>query len=249
MSGHSKWSKVKHQKEATDAVKGKIFTKMANAIIIAVGHGGGTDPASNFKLRLAIDRARSVNMPREKIDRAIERGKGTGTQEVLEELLYEAFGPSGVGILIETATNNKQRTVAELKNILDRSGGHLAQIGTVTHMFEHGGLIRVGRSGKTADELMEAAIQCGAIDIDVDGSEAEIFTTAESVHEVKVKLEELGIPVSSFELYFRPRVAIPLSDRPTAEKLLRLLSTLEEFEDVQKVCANFDIPDEYLYHS
>ncbi|MBI2616808.1 YebC/PmpR family DNA-binding transcriptional regulator [Candidatus Gottesmanbacteria bacterium] len=247
MSGHSKWSKVKHQKEQTDSVKAKIFTKMTNAIIIAVRQGGGvTDPIANVRLRLAIDRARLANMPKDKIERALQRGKGEGAEGEVEEAIYEAFGPGGVGIIIEAVTNNKQRTVAGIKNVLDHEGGNLAQSGSVAHMFELVGLIRVLEQGKTSDEIMEAAIDGGAIDIDTEGEENDIYTQASKLHEVKETISARGISISSSELYYRPKIVVPVTNKETASKLLRLLTNLEELEDVHTVFANFDIPNEFL---
>lgn len=247
MSGHSKWSKVKHQKEATDAVKGKVFTKLANAIIIAVREGGGvTSPETNFKLRLAIERARSANIPKENIERAIQKGKGAVSGEGLSEVVYEAFGPGGVGIIIQAATDNKQRTVAELKNLLERSGGVLATSGAVSHFFEFVGLITLPKGEKSYDEIMEGALNAGATDLEETGQQVEIYTPSHDVHKVKENLVTFGFPVSSFELFYRPKTLIPITDPSTAGRILHLLSTLEERDDVQKVFANFDIPDAYL---
>lgn len=250
MSGHSKWSKVKHQKEATDAVKGKIFTKLANAIIIAVKQGGGiADPGGNIKLRLAIEKARASNMPREKIERAIERGKGSALEDNLEESLYEGFGPNGVGIIIETASNNKQRTVAELKNVLERHGGRLATSGSVAHLFNFVGLITVSKNGKTFDDIMAQAINAGAIDLEDLGNTVDIYTNHADLHKVKEILSAGGLSISASELFYRPNTTIPVSDQASAKKVLSLLNNLEEVEDVQKVFANFDIPDELLTSS
>ena len=247
MSGHSKWSKVKHQKEATDAVKGKIFTKLANAITLAVKQSGGnTDSGSNFKLRLVIEKARMYNMPKDKIERSLERGKGKTSDVQIEEGVYEAFGPGGVGILIEAATDNKQRTVSELKNVLERGGGVLATTGAVSHFFQYVGLIHVPKNGNSFEKIMEVAIASGAIDIEDDSETVEIYTSSADVHKIKEMVEAQGLPVSSFELYYKPITLIPVSNRNSAEKVLRLLSSLEEIDDVQKVFANFDIPDEFI---
>lgn len=247
MSGHSKWSKVKHQKEATDAVKGKVFTKLATAIIIAVRDGGGgTDPEVNFKLRLAIEKARSFNVPKENIERAIVKGKGAASPEELVEAVYEAFGPGGVGIIIEAATDNKQRTVSELKNILERSGGVLGTTGSVSHFFKLVGLITILKGEKNYDEIMEGAIAAGASDLEEEEENVEIYTEPGNLHKVKEALIQANFPVSSFELVFRPITTIPITDPNVARHILKLLATLEEREDVQKVFANFDIPDEYL---
>ncbi len=248
MSGHSKWSKIKHQKEVTDATRGKIFTKLANAIIIAVREGGGiTDPVANFRLRLAIEKARSFNMPKEKIERAIERATGKNAENAMEQVVYEAFGPGGVGLIIEAVTNNKQRTVSEVKNILERGGGRLATQGAVSHFFRYMGLLTIEKKGKSFDELFEIAINSGASDIeDLDEETINVYTEPTSLHKVKEKITEQGIAVSSFELCYRPITIVPVEERSKAEAVLKLISSLEEMEDVHKVYANFDIPEEYL---
>lgn len=249
MSGHSKWSKVKHQKEATDKAKGKIFTKLTNAIIVAVKEGGGvTDPLSNFKLRLIIEKARSFNMPKENIDRAVEKAAGIGSNDAIQEVMYEAFGPEGIGIIIEAVTNNKQRTVSDLKNILEKGGGVLAASGSIAHLFDHVGRISIPRNGKTFDEVMEQAVNAGAIDIEDTEDEFEVYTTPSSLHKIKESLQSSGISVSYFELYYRPKTVIPIQDKSKAQQILQLLSSIEEFDDVQKVFANFDIPDQYTQH-
>lgn len=247
MSGHSKWSKIKHQKESTDTTKGKIFTKLANAIIIAVKTGGGiTDPGGNIRLRLAIEKAKSANMPKDKIARAVERGKGSDQNDNLEEALYEGFGPFGIGILIETTTNNKQRTVSELKNTLERGGGTLATSGSVTHFFNFVGLITVNKEGKSFDQILEIAINVGAIDAEDTGNTIDIYTNHADLHKVKEELLKYGLTIQSCELYYRPIITVAITDQQIAQKILSLLTTLEEIEDVQKVHANFDIADEFL---
>jgi len=247
MSGHSKWSKVKHQKESTDAARGKIFTKLTNAIIIAVKQSGGvTDAGANIKLRLAIEKAKEANMPKEKIERAIERGKGSDAADNLEETVYEGFGPGGVGMMILTASNNKQRTVAELKNILERGGGRLATSGSVAHFFSFVGRITVLRANKSFDQIMEQALNAGAIDLEEMGDSIDVYTQHGDLHKVKEALIAGGLSVSLSELVYRPVTTIPISDSTTAKALLNLLSALEELEDVQKVFANFDMPDEFF---
>lgn len=247
MSGHSKWSKVKHQKEATDAVKGRIFTKLANAIIIAVRQGGGlTEVSDNIKLRFAVEKAKHANMPKDKIDRAIERGRGGGTEDNLEEVLYEGFGPEGIGIMIETATNNRQRTVAEIKNTLERHSGRLATSGSVAHLFQNVGQISVAKGDKTYEYVMEKAIEAGAVDLEEIGGIAEIYTQHSDLHRVKEELVKNGLVISSFELIYRPITLIPISEKNAAKKVLELMDGLESIDDVQKVYANFDIPDEFM---
>ncbi|OGG15795.1 hypothetical protein A3D78_04820 [Candidatus Gottesmanbacteria bacterium RIFCSPHIGHO2_02_FULL_39_14] len=242
MSGHSKWSKVKHQKEAVDAVKGKLFTKTANAIIIAVKEGGGiTDPESNFKLRLAVERAKSINMPKENIQRAIERAGKADSVSNLTEAIYEAFGPRGIGILIKVTTDNRMRTVAELKNILERSGGVLASSGAVSHLFQQVGLIEIAKDGKKYDEILEDALEGGAIDIEESPDNILIYTNPNDLHRVREYLVSKGGGVNSFELYFRPITKIPVSQKEDIEKIEKLLEALEEREDVQRVFSNYQI--------
>jgi len=247
MSGHSKWSKVKHQKEASDASKGKLFTKLANAIIIAVKQGGGiTDLQSNFRLRLAIDKAKSFNMPKDSIERAVKRAVDKNTTDQLQEIVYEAFGPAGVGIIIEANTSNRQRTVAELKNILDRGGGVLAETGAVSYLFKYVGVIQILKDNYAFDQIMEAALNYQAVDLEDIGDKVEIYTLPSDLHRIKELLEKDGFKIISFELFYRPTTTIPVTDRVTAVKVLELLTILEEMEDVKSVHANVDIPDEYL---
>lgn len=247
MSGHSKWSKVKHQKAVTDAVKGKIFTKMANAIINSIVAGGGnTDSNTNFKLRLAVEKARSLNMPKEKIERAIERASGSSGEDVLEEAMYEGFGPGGVGIIIETLSNNRQRTVSELKNLLERGGGALAAPGSVSHLFMYLGLIRIGKNNIPADNIIQEAIAVGAEDVEDEEGIYDIYIPTSKLHKAKMDLENKGFHIISSELYFKPVTSIAVLDKQTAQNVLRLLNSLEQLEDVQKVFANFDIPDEIM---
>lgn len=247
MSGHSKWSKVKHQKGVTDAVKGKIFTKMANAIIIAVRQGGGNpDPESNFKLRMAMDKAHSANMPKDRIERAIERGAGKGEGSQIEETVYEAFGPSGVGMIILAATDSKSRTVAEVKNTLERNGGVLAATGAVSHMFKFVGQISVLKGDKSTDEIMEIALEAGAEDLEDAGDTIELYTVAHDVHKIKELLTGKKLNITGFELVYKPVIIITVNQKDKAEHLLKLLSLVEEIDDVQKVFSNFDMPEELM---
>lgn len=249
MSGHSKWSKIKHQKGTTDAAKGKIFTKMAGSIAIAIKDGGGnTDPNSNFHLRLAIEKAREANMPRENIDRVIDRANKSGQADTLVRAVYEAFGPGGVGIIIESATDNKQRTVSELKNILDRCGGTLAASGSVVHLFNYVGYIRAVLNGKTYDTLFEIAINAGAIDLSGEEEEegVDVYTNPADLHKIKEVLQASGFTVKTSELMYRPTILTTVEKKETAHTLLKLLSTLEEADDVQRVSSNFDISEEIL---
>lgn len=247
MAGHSKWAKVKHQKKLTDAVKSKIFAKLTKAITLAVKQGGRvTDLVSNFHLRLAVDRAKSFNMPKENIQRAIDRAAKGKSAQNMEDIIYEAFGPAGVGIIMETATDNKQRTVAQIKQILDRGGGHLATTGAVSHLFELVGQILVLKDGKGTDELMEMALEVGAYDFEDMDDTVAIYTEPKSLHKIKEKLSSLDLKVSSTELIYRPKTTVSLRDSDKINKLLKLVVSLEEIEDIQRVHTNFDIPEEYL---
>ncbi len=239
MSGHSKWSKIKHQKEDTDAVKGKIFTKLGHAITLAVRQGGGSsDPQSNFKLRLAIEKAHQHNMPKANIDKALERAQGVGDGISIEEIIYEGMGPSGVGLIIVATTDNKQRTVAEVKNILERGGGALTP-GAVMPLYEHVGLIHVQKEADTLfDKVMEISIEKGALDITEMSNAIEIFTRKEEVHKIKMELEQTGLKILSYELTFKPTIKIKLADIRQGEMIENLIRRLEESEDIQKVYSN-----------
>ena len=244
MSGHSKWSKVKHQKAVTDSAKGKVFTKMASAIIIAVKEGGGSDPSSNFKLRLAIEKARSFNMPKENIERAIERALKSGSEGNLYTVTYEAMGPNGVGFIIEAATDNKQRTVSEVKNILERGGGVLTTPGSVSHLFTQLGQITV--EGGNSDKIMEVALETGALDMEESEGQIHIFTNPKDVHRVKDSLEKHGFGINAAELIFHPVTTIPITTKVQADKIHALFTALSDADDVAKVFVNCDIPDEFL---
>ncbi|OIO12725.1 YebC/PmpR family DNA-binding transcriptional regulator [Candidatus Gottesmanbacteria bacterium CG11_big_fil_rev_8_21_14_0_20_37_11] len=247
MSGHSKWSKVKHQKESTDAVKGKIFTKLSNSIIVAVKQGGGnSDPNLNFKLRLAIDNARSHNMPKDNIERAIERGKGSSAEDSLSEVMYEAYASNGIGLIILAATNKKQRTVANIKNILEKEGGVLAASGSVSHLFDYFGNIKILKGDKSFDEILEIALNSGAEDIKDHENVIDIFTKPNFLHKVRETAINNGLQVLSSELLYYPKISVPLIDKETALKITKLVSRIEDNEDVFKVYSNFMIPDNLL---
>lgn len=247
MSGHSKWSQIKHQKGITDQKKGQIFTKLGNAIAIAVKESGGVfDPNSNIRLRLAIEKAKGANMPKSNIDKAIERGLGKGGEEVLEEITYEGYGPGKVAILVSAATDNRQRTNAQLKNIFSEFGGHLAGPGSVAFMFKKSGAIKVTKENLTNEEYLEIAITSGCQDFEDAGSSVIFYTEPENLHQAKELLETKKLKVIDGELIFRPTTVVKIEDRETAQKLLSLINALEEDDDVQKVSANFDMPDNLL---
>lgn len=243
MSGHSKWAQIKRQKGVTDVKRGAAFTKLGNAITIAVREGGGIgDPESNFKLRLAVEKARQANMPKENIQRAIDKGMGVGTNgEVLENVTYEGFGPYGIAILIEAITDNKQRTYGVLKGILDKSGGRLAGNGAVSFMFNLLGLITISKDGKSMDEVMMTAADAGAEDVEDGGDVFEVYTRPEELNAVKIKLSGLGLKVQDADLFRKANTTIPISDKNQAQKIFNLMDTLEDADDVHKVYSNFDI--------
>lgn len=241
MSGHSKWSKVKHQKAVTDVVKGAVFTKASRAITVAVTDGGGvTDPNNNFRLRLAIENARAVNMPNDTIARAMERGRGTGAAS-LESILYEGYGPGGVALLIETATDNRKRTVAILKKVLDRAQGTIAAPGAVQFLFKRCGIITVRKEKVTFDEIFSDAVVAGATDVSEKEDVYELFTEPVDIEAVAKKLADLGLPVDNTAIIQKPTNTISLSSED-ARKIENLTSELESLEDVLRVYDNAAYP-------
>ena len=243
MSGHSKWSTIKRQKGANDAKRGALFTKVAREISVAARSGGG-DPDANYRLRLAIEKARSVNMPADNIKRTIDKATGGGDAEQFEEIVYEGYGPGGVAVLVEAQTDNRNRTAAEVRSMFSKSGGQLAGSGAVAWQFEPRGLITVARNGIDADEVTLTAIDAGAEDVDTDDSEAiEIYTTPGDLERVRASLEGAGVPVESAESTMIAKQTVEL-DAAKARQALRLVEQLEDLEDVSRVTANFDIPEE-----
>jgi YebC/PmpR family DNA-binding regulatory protein len=244
MSGHSKWSSIKRQKGVNDARRGAVFTKMGKEISVAA-RAGGPDPEGNFRLRLAIDKARSVNMPADNIKRAIERAAGADKSAVFEEILYEGYGPGGVAILVETATDNKNRTAADVRSIFAKSGGQLAGSGSVAWQFEPRGVVGVELGGSDADDIALLAIDAGAVDVDTSADPLEVVTEPGDLEAVRVALEAAGLKVDSAELTMQAKSPISV-DVDRARQNLRLIEALEDSDDVQRVTANFDLPDEIL---
>lgn len=246
MSGHSKWSQIKRQKEKTDQKKGVTFTKLSNAIAIAVKSSGGvTSVDQNFRLRLAVDDARAFNMPKENIERAIKRGlakEGGG----IEEVIYEGFAPGGVAIVVKAATDNRNRTTSEIKTVIEKNGGTFASVGAVLWMFKDQGLITVQKDSKNFDEIFEAAADSGAEDLREGESVVEVYTKPSDLYKVKNSLSQKGLMVQSAQLYKNPLTYVQIKDAQTANKVLFLIDKLEELDDVQSVYANFDIPDGML---
>lgn len=247
MSGHSKWSSIKRQKGIADQKRGQVFTKLAGTITLAVRQGGGVgDPTQNFKLRLAIEKARASNMPKENIERAIEKGKGAGKGDTFDEVVYEGFSPGGVAVIVEAATDNKLRTNGEVKNIFDKNGGSIGVPGTVAYLFAQKGLITASKGGKTSDEIFLLAADSGAEDIEEAGESVLVYTRPEDVAKVKDQLVSSGIVVSEFELTRAPVSTTAVTDSETAKKVLAFLERLENLDDVQKVYANFEMSDALL---
>jgi YebC/PmpR family DNA-binding regulatory protein len=242
MSGHSKWSQIKRDKGANDVKRGAIFTKMGREIAIAARAGGG-DPDGNFRLRLAIEKARAVNMPADTIKRAIERASGAGEGEQFEEIVYEGYGPGGVAVLVEAQTDNRNRTAAEVRSVFAKAGGQLAGSGAVAWQFEPRGVIAIPRHGVDVDEVALMAIDAGAEDVDTDSDPMEIYTSAGDLEAVRRAFESAAVAIGSAESAMIARQMVEL-DATKARQALRLVEALEDLEDVQRVTANFDIPEE-----
>ena len=242
MSGHSKWSTIKHKKAAKDITRGKLFSKLGRGISIAVKTGGGPDPASNHKLRVAIEAARAANMPKTNIERAISKASEAGN---LEEVTYEGFAPEGVGVLVETATDNRNRTSQEMKAIFERGGGSMAGPGAVSFNFEPKGLIHV-KKGSDAETQLLTLIDLGVEDAEESGDIVEVYTEANLLSQTKDKIDKEGFEVTNAELVQKPKTLQKVSNEASAKKTIDLLQTLEDHDDVQKVFANVDIDPEIL---
>jgi YebC/PmpR family DNA-binding regulatory protein len=244
MSGHSKWSQIKHKKAKTDAQRGKVFTKLIREITIAARQGGA-DPTGNPRLRLAIQTAKESNMPNENIQRAVKKGTGELEGQVLEEFSYEGYGPQGVALIIDVVSDNRNRTTGEVRHALTKHGGSLGENGCVAWNFDTRGVITVDRGRCDEDTLMSAALEAGATDVGDEGDVFEVYTDPSDLHAVTEALKKAGIPYESAEVLKVPRTFVKLGD-DDARKVLRLVEALEDLDDVQRVSANFDIPDEIL---
>ncbi len=245
MSGHSKWSTIKRAKGVTDAKRGALFTKIAREISVAARQGGG-DPDSNYRLRLAIEKGRSVNMPADNIKRTIDKATGAGEVEQYEEIVYEGYGPGGVAVLVEAQTDNRNRTAGEVRSMFAKSGGQLAGSGAVAWQFEPRGLITIPRGTVDPDTVALAAIDAGAEDVDTDGDESiDVYTAPTELELVRQALEGAGIPVESAESAMVAKQTVEL-DSAKARQALRLVELLEDLDDVSRVTANFDIPEDVL---
>ncbi|SRR5712691_2119518 len=247
MSGHSKWSQIKRQKGAADVKRGNLFTKMTREIMLAAKEGGG-NPEANFRLRLAMDRARAVNMPRDNIQRAIDRATGGGEGAQLESVVYEGYAPGGVSVMVEAATDNRNRTASEIRAVFTRHNSKLGESGSVQWIFEQKGIIEVDASGRSADDLVLMAIDAGAEDVEVDGSLVTVYTTPSAFEKVRAALDKAGVKIASAELSMRPSQTVRV-EGDQAQKVIHLVEALEELDDVQRVHANFDVPEEVLQHA
>mgnify|MGYP001402946632 FL=1 len=244
MSGHSKWSKIKRQKGVVDAKRGQLFTKLAREISVAVRQGGA-DTEVNFKLRLIMQKARDNNMPLENIDRAIKRASGGTDGAALSEVTYEGYGPGGSAILAQALTDNKNRTISEVRNILSRGGGNLGESGSVTWLFESRGVIIIDGTKENAEEVALFAIDAGAEDVKIEGTSLEVNTKPQDLEAVRKALELKRVPISSSELSMVPKTMVKL-DEKSALQALKLLDKLEELDEVQHVYTNADFPDDVV---
>jgi YebC/PmpR family DNA-binding regulatory protein len=246
VSGHSKWSSIKHKKGAADIKRGKLFSKLSRAIIVAAREGGG-DPDGNLALQNAIEKARSYSMPKDNIERAISKGTGEGAGGlVFETVVYEGYGAGGVAIIVEALTENRNRTAAEVRYTFSKYGGNLGTDGSVAWMFERRTVVLVPADGVDEDALMLAAAEGGADDVAGDGSSFEVTGAPEALRELRAAIEEAGFPIESAELTMLPKTTVELTEESAARTLVKLVEALEELDDVQEVYANFDISEQLL---
>lgn len=244
MSGHSHWAGIKHQKEAADAKKGKIFSKIAKDIMLAVRESG-PDPETNIKLRYAMGKAREVNMPKVKVEAAIKKMSGEGAASALQELMYEGYGPGGTAIMVHVITDSRNRVNSELRKIFDTRNGKMGESGCVSYLFDKKGVITVPTSAIAEDKLMELIMEAGGENLEQDGEFFVITTDPVSFQKVRIAIDEAKIPVDSADITYIPKNRVPLTGE-VAEKVLTLIAQFEEHDDVQNVYCNYDIPDEIL---
>lgn len=242
MSGHSKWSTIKRKKQATDAKRGQAFTRIARELSIAAREGGG-DPDANFRLRLVMEKAKQANMPRDNIDRAIKRGTGELKGEILEEIMYEGYAPNGIALLLDTVTDNRNRAVSDIRRILTRHGGKLAETGSVSYLFEQKGFISAEAAEADPEELALLVIDEGALDVNIDSSTLEIYTDPKDLQKLKEMVEAREIELNAADLIMTPKAMTELSEADTF-KVMRIIESLEELDDVRQVYSNlFLTPD------
>ena len=246
MSGHSKWSSIKHKKGAADAKRGQLFSKLSRAIIVAAKEGGA-DPDGNLALQNAIEKARSYSMPKDNIERAIAKGSGADADaSSYETIVYEGYGPEGVAVLVEAVTDNRNRTASDVRHAFTKHGGNLGTTGAVAWQFERRGVLLVAAAGADEEALVLTAAEAGADDVELDGSSFIVTSAPEAVTPVRRALDEAGFAVESVDLAMVPKTTVAVSDESTARRIMNLVGGLEETEDVQDVYANFDIPEELL---
>lgn len=241
MAGHSKWANIKHRKEAQDNKKGKVFTKIARELTVAAKIGGG-DPTANSRLRLALDKARAANMPKDNVERAIKKGTGEGNDQVFEDIMYEGYAPGGVGILVKTLTDNRNRTIMEVRTVITKRGGSMAEAGSVSWQFDNKGIIEVPVTACTEDEIMDHALEAGAEDVIVDGDIYVVTTAPADFEAVKNRLAENGIEPEFSEIAMKPRMTVDV-EGDAAKKIIALVEALEDLDDVQEVYGNYKIDD------
>jgi YebC/PmpR family DNA-binding regulatory protein len=244
MSGHSKWSTIKHKKGAADAKRGKIFTKLIKEITVAARMGGG-DPGANPRLRSAVLAAKNENMPKDNVERAIKKGTGDLEGVSYEELIYEGYGPGGAAVIVESLTDNKNRAVADIRHIFSKAGGNLGENGCVAWMFDKKGYIVVEKTAVDEEKLMETALEAGAEDVREDDGSFEIITAPEDFEAVKTAVDQAGIPCMDAEITMLPKTTMDLAGKE-AEQMIRMMDMLEDCDDVQKVYTNADIPEEMV---
>ena len=246
MSGHSKWSSIKHKKGAADAKRGKLFSKLSRAIIVAAREGG-PDPSGNLSLQNAIEKAKSYSMPKDNIERAIAKGAGIEADAaVFETVIYEGYGTDGVAVLVEALTDNRNRTASDVRHTFAKNGGNLGTTGSVAWLFERRGVVLVDGEGVDEDELMLAAAEGGADDLERDGSVFQVSAQPESLRAVREAIAAAGFTIQSAELTMIPKTTVEVAEEGSAKKLIRLIEALEDNDDVQEVSANFDIPEQLL---
>ncbi len=246
MSGHSKWSSIKHKKGAADAKRGKLFSKLTRAIIVAAKEGG-PDPGGNLALQNAVEKAKANSMPKDNIDRAIAKGAGTDADAAAyETVIYEGYGPAGVAVIVEALTDNRNRTAGDVRHTFAKNDGNLGTSGAVAWLFERRGVVLVPADGADEDELTLAAAEGGADDVSLDGSSYEVLSAAEQLATVREAVAAAGFEIESAELTMLPKTTVAVEDENEAKKILRLIDQLEDNDDVQEVYANFDIPERVL---
>jgi len=246
VSGHSKWSSIKHKKGAADAKRGKLFTKLSRAIIVAAKEGG-PDPSGNASLQNAIDKAKSYSMPKDNIERAIAKGSGADADSAaFETVIYEGYGADGVAVLVEALTDNRNRTASDVRHIFTKNGGNLGTTGSVAWLFERRGVVLVDAESADEDELMLVAADAGADDLELDGSVFLVSAPVEALAAVRDAIAAAGFAIESAELSMIPKTTVAVEEESSVKKLVRLMEALEENDDVQDVWANFDIPEQVL---